>query len=156
MLHELQGEVLVARVDGGQFDRQLQHVLTEQSHPCRAVCLFQLSPGREGCAPVEDPDVVEAQKTPLEEVPTRRVLTVHPPGEVEEQLLEGVAEKVDVASPVLVGRGVVGEKRGPRVHRRVDVTEVPFIGRDLAVRVKVDVREHQLYLIAGERRGRPC
>jgi hypothetical protein len=39
---------------------------------------------------VEGADVVQAQEAPLEEVVVLGVLTVDPPGEVEQQLVEDV------------------------------------------------------------------
>ncbi len=139
VLHELQCEVLIAGIGRGQLDGELQHVLAEQRHPRRAVRLLQLTPRGQRRAAVEDPDVVEAEKSPFEQVATGRVFAVHPPREVDEQLLERVAEKVDVDSPVFMRRRTVREKRGPRMDRRVDVAEVPLVGRELAVRVQVDV-----------------
>ena len=44
----------------------------------------------------------------------------------------------------------VGEDGGPGVHRRVDVAEVPLVGRDLAVGVHVPLAQHQLELLLAE------
>ena len=44
----------------------------------------------------------------------------------------------------------VGEDGGPGVDRRVDVAEVPLVGRDLAVGVHVPLAQHQLQLLLAE------
>ena len=45
---------------------------------------------------------------------------------------------------------LVNPQRGPGVHRRVDVAEIPFVGRHLAVRVHVPDLAQQDQLILGE------
>src|SRR4051794_35205190 len=67
MLAELVCHVHVVRFGVGQFHRDLEHVLTEQGHPGRAVGLFEITAGRQGCAAIEDPDVVQAQESTLED-----------------------------------------------------------------------------------------
>ena len=78
------------------------------------------------------------------------VLAVDPPGEVQQQLVEDALEELDVA---LAGRALldrVDEQRGPGVHGRVDVAEVPLVGGDLAVGVQVALAQHQFELLLGE------
>ena len=53
-------------------------------------------------------------------------------------------------SPVCRLFQAVGEDGGPGVHRRVDVAEVPLVGRDLAVGVHVALAQHQLQLLLAE------
>ena len=53
-------------------------------------------------------------------------------------------------SPVLRLFQAVGEDRGPGVHRRIDVAEVPLVGRNLAVGVQVVLAQHQLQLLLAE------
>ena len=48
-------------------------------------------------AAVEHADVVEAEEAALEDVAALRVLAVHPPGEVEHQLVEDALEEREVA-----------------------------------------------------------
>ena len=50
-----------------------------------------------GADAVEDADVVEAEEAALEDVAALGVLAVHPPGEVEQQLLEDALEEHAVA-----------------------------------------------------------
>jgi hypothetical protein len=69
------------------------HVLAEQRHPGGAIRLLQPPAGGQGGAAIEDPDVVSAKKTALEHVAARGVLTVHPPGEVQQQPREALLRK---------------------------------------------------------------
>ena len=59
-------------------------------------------------------------------------------------------EPVDVALPAPRLLEAVGEDRGPGVHRRVDVAEVPLVGGNLAVRVQVALAQHQVELLLAE------
>ena len=103
---ELHDEVLVGRVALGEGERQLQHVLAVQRHPRRAVGLLEAAAGGQGRAAVEHADVVEAEEAALEHAAAARVLAVDPPGEVEQQLVERLAQErqvdVVVAARLLV------------------------------------------------------
>ena len=150
MLRELDGHVLVRVVADGDFDREFQHVLAEQGHPGCAVRLLQVAAGGQRRAPVEDADVVEAEKAALEHVLAEAVLAVHPPGEVQHQFVERFPEKIQVhLSPQGLLRAVQEEGR-KGVDRGVHVAEVPFVRGHLAVGVQVDAFEHQLHLLLGE------
>ena len=64
LLGELRRQVLIGRIALRQLDADFEHVLTEQRHPGRPVGLFEIAPGRQRRAAVEDADVVEARKPP--------------------------------------------------------------------------------------------
>ena len=49
---------------------------------------------------VEGADVVETEETALEDVVALGVLAVHPPGEVDQQLVEDPLEEIDVPAAV--------------------------------------------------------
>src|SRR5262249_4948996 len=57
-------------------------------------------------------------------------LAIHPPGKVEQQLLEHAFEKRRVPLATR-SRHLVYAPRRPRVHRRVHITKCKFIGGDL-------------------------
>lgn len=99
MINILGSKIVVDRVLGGELRRHLQHVLAVHRHPGGAVGLLQMSAGGEGRAPVEDADVVEAEETSFEEIPSLSVFPVHPPGEVGDQLVEGPFQKGDIPFP---------------------------------------------------------
>jgi hypothetical protein len=85
---------------------------------------------------VDRADVVQAEEPALEDVLVAGVLAVDPLGEVDQELVEDPAEEVDVAA------AVDGEdlQRRPRVHRRIDIAEIPFLGRQRPVRMLVPLR----------------
>ncbi len=79
------------------------------------------------------------------------ILPVHPPGEVEEQLLEDPGEEEPVASAAGV-RDLVDPPGGPGVDGRVDVREGELVRRDLAVGMHVPLAEEKEELFLGEKR----
>ena len=97
MLDEFDGHVDVGRLGQRQLYGDLEHVLAEERHPGGAVGLLQVPAGRQRRAAVEDADVVQPQEAALEDVVAGAVLAVHPPGEVEQELVEGALEPVEVA-----------------------------------------------------------
>src|SRR5215467_2961610 len=101
----------------------------------------------QGLTAVKDADVVETEEATLEDVLAVAVLAVDPPGEVGQELAEGALQEVDIALAAQGLLGAVEKERRPRVDGRVDVAEVPLIGRDLATRVQVDLAQQQLELL---------
>ena len=96
MLGELDRQVLIGGTVLRQLHGDLEHILAEERHPGSAVGLLQIAAGWQRRAAVEDPDVVQPQEAALKDVVAGAVFTVHPPGEVEQQLLEGPLEPVEV------------------------------------------------------------
>ena len=90
------------------------------------------------------------RKPALEDVLAEPVLAVHPPGEVQQELVEGRLEEIDVALAPQGLLGAVQEQGRPGVDRRVHVAEVPLVGGELAAGMKVDPSEHQFHLLLGE------
>ena len=74
------------------------------------------------------------------------VFPVHPPGEVDQQLVEDPGEEVEV--PAAVEREHL--ERRPRLDRRVDVAEVPLVGGQRPVRVLEPLPAEQHQLVLGE------
>ena len=149
VLCELEHHVLVDRVVRGELERDPEHALREERHPRRAVRLLEMAAGRQRRTAVEHADVVQAEEPALEHVAPGRVLAVDPPREVDQQLLERALQPRDVARAALLELGLVHGERRPRVDRRVDVAEVPLVGRQLPARVEVQLAEHQLELSLG-------
>ena len=52
--------------------------------------------------------------------------------------------------PAEVSFRLVQEERGPGVHRRIHIAEVPFVGGNLPVGVGVETPQHQQQLVLGE------
>ena len=126
--------------DAGHGDRV-------EGHPAGGVGLLQGAADRQVRA-VDRADVVQPHEAALEQVPAARVLQVDPPGEVDQQLVEDPAQEVEVAA------AVDGEhlQRGPGLHRRVHVAEVPLVGGQRPVRVLEPLPAQQDQLVLRERR----
>jgi hypothetical protein len=143
VLEELRRQVLVDRIPRGQRQRELEQVGAVHRHPGGGVGLLEKTVDRQH-RPVEHADVVQPQKAALEQVVALRVLAVDPPREVEQQLVQHPLQE----PRVVVAGDLMHPERRPRLHRRVDVGEVPFVRRQLAVGVHVPLaaQEHELGL----------
>ncbi len=69
---------------------------------------------------------------------------------LSEELLEGGHEELAIGPPPGLALGAVREQRRPGMDGRIDVAEVPLVGRQLAVRVQVQIAQHQVELALGE------
>src|SRR5439155_1841537 len=106
--------------------------------------------GGERRGAVEDADVVEAEKTALEDVLSLGVLAVHPPGEVQQELVEDALEEGAVRAPADALLDLVDSPDGPGVHGRIHGAEGPLVGGEQAARVHVPLTEEERELILGE------
>ena len=100
-------------------------------------------PVGQGRAPIEDADVVEPEKSALKDVVPLFVFAVHPPGEIEHQLVEDPFEERAIADPAALLLNLVDAQRRPCVHRWIHVAESPFVGGNLPVGVHVPFAQHQ-------------
>ena len=78
-----------------------------------------------------------------------RILAVDPPVEVQHQRLERPFQEAHVGAAERPLH-LVEVQRGPGVHRRIHVAEVPLVGRYLAVGMEVQAPQHQQELLFGE------
>ena len=101
-------------------------------------------------AAIEHRDVVEPEETAFEDVVAFAVDFVHPPREIEHQLVEALLEKISVGSAVADPIHVVDAPDRPRVHRRVEIGELPFVRRNLPVRMLELLEQHQPQLVLRE------
>ena len=148
VLEELEDEVVggpLARAGRGCRRCRPSPARRSAIQPVASDCSSDAADGQVGT--VDRADVVEPEEAALEEVGAVGVLEVHPPREVDEQLVEDPAEEVEVAA------AVDGEhlERGPRLHGRVDVAEVPLVRGQRAVRVLEPLPAQQHQLVLGER-----
>ena len=149
MLDELEGDLFVHRVVFGQNEGDLQHALAVKRHPGRPVRLLQRAARGELGAAVEDADVVETQKSPGEHVAPGGILAVDPPVEVQHQPLKRSFQETQVR-PAEGPLHLVEEERGPGVHRRIHIAEVPLVGGNLPIGVGIETAQHQQELLLGE------
>src|SRR5262245_53965071 len=101
---------------------------------------------RKGRRAIEDPDVVEPQEAPLEDIHAFGVLAIHPPREVQEELVKRALEKFAIGPPGSLSIDLVDSPHRPGMNRWVDVAKCPLVGRDLAVRVHVPLAQEQSQL----------
>ena len=150
MLDELETHLRIRGPVHRQLPGDLEHVLAEQGHPGGAVRLLKVAAGGQRRTAVEDADVVKTQESALEHIAAETVLAVHPPGEVEQELLEGALEPIEVALALADLLQSVRKQSSPRMHRRIDITEIPLIGWELPVGMKIVLPDHQVQLLLAE------
>src|SRR5438309_11075492 len=90
-------------------------------------------------AAIEDPNVVEPEKTAGEHVSPLWILAVHPPVEIQHQSLKGTLEEAYVG-PAQLGFYSVEKQSRPGVYGRVHIAEVPLIGWDLPAGMCIEGR----------------
>jgi hypothetical protein len=101
-------------------------------------------------AAVEKTDVVQAQETALEDIVSPVILAVHPPGEIEQQLLKNPFQKQRVAPAALLPVDGVDLPRGPGMDGRIHVVKRPLVGGNLSVGVHVPFPGEKIDLPFGE------
>ena len=104
----------------------------------------------QGRAAIEHANVVEAHEAALEDIVILGVFAIDPPGEVEQQLVKDAFEKNQIAAAAAFLLDLIDAQRRPSMHRRVDVAQGPFVGRQLAVGVHVPLAQEKQELILGE------
>jgi len=82
------------------------------------------------------PMLSKAEKAALEEIPAEAVLAIHHQLKVQRQFGKRALEEFQVGPAAQRLLRPVQEDRGPRVHGRVDIAEVPLISRDLPCRMQ--------------------
>ncbi|CRM74222.1 hypothetical protein [Pseudomonas sp. 58 R 12] len=88
VLEKLHRDVDVDDVALGQLQADAHQVQGIGRDPRRAVGLIQLVTRRQRGRAVEQGDIVQAQETALEQVAALGILAVHPPGKIQQQLME--------------------------------------------------------------------
>src|ERR1043165_2918995 len=106
-----------------------------------------MAAGRKRCTAIENTDVIETEKAALKDVHPVRVFTIHPPGEVQEQLLEDSLKEDRVAHSASLLLNLVNAPRGPCVNRRIHIAKRPLVCWQLSVRVHVPLAQHQHELL---------
>src|SRR5688500_10897807 len=93
-------------------------------------------PARQRLGAIEEADVIEAEKSAGEDVSSLNVLAIHPPSEIEQQLLETTFKEEQVTRALASGN-LVNAPAGPRVHGRIHIAKRPFVSGDLPVGMHV-------------------
>lgn len=90
-----------------------------ERHPRCPISLTQRSSGREGLRAVKHSDVVQAEEASFEDVVSSSVLAVHPPSEVEQQLLEDALEEGKILRAVELTLNLENTEGSPGYMRRL-------------------------------------
>src|SRR6185369_10084916 len=105
-----------------------------------------MAASREFRAAVEYSDIVEAEKASRKDVSTLRIFSIDPPIEVRHQPLEGPFQETNIGAAQLP-LNVEQQQSRPGMDGRVHVAEVPLVGWNLAVRMRVQTPEHEQELV---------
>ena len=154
VLEELGRDVLRSRIEPRQLQGHGEHRGAVERHPGGAVRLLQEAAVGKRPGAVENADVVQPQEAAREQVLAAGVLAIDPPGEIDQQLLEGAGEKTPVALAPRRGH-LVDPPAGPGMDRRIDVAQVELVGRDLPVGVHVPLAQQERELVLGEHGVQP-
>src|SRR5437867_8166446 len=149
MLEELRGHVFVHWIGLREFQRHGKHGEAIKSHPRSAVRLLQKSAGRQRFRAVENARVIEPEETAGEKIVAFGVFAVHPPGEIEQQLLECAFKKSAITLPARTSH-LVNAPGGPGVDGRIHITKSKFVSRHLAVRMHVPFAQEKIELLLRE------
>src|ERR1700730_13358511 len=93
MLKKFAGDVFVSGIFFGKFEGNSKHVEAIHAHPAGAIGLLQVAAGGERRGTVENSDIDEAQKAALKNIGAVGVFSIHPPGEIQQQLMENFFEE---------------------------------------------------------------
>src|SRR6266540_5240073 len=129
--------ILIGRIFLYQFHGNSQQVQSVHGHPAGTVRLSNMASRRQWSTTIKDADIVETEKATLKDVHPISVFAVHPPGEVQQQLLKNAFEEYRVAHAMSFFFNLVNAPGSPGVYRRIDVPKSPLICRQLSVRVHV-------------------
>src|SRR5438128_9651850 len=149
MLEELRGHVFVYWIGLREFQRHGKDGEAITSHPRSAVRLLQKSTGRQRFRAVENADVIEPEETAGEKIVAFGVFAVHPPGEVEQQLLECAFKKSAITLPTRTSH-LVNAPGGPGVDGRMHITNSQSVSRHLSVRVHVPFAHQEIEPLPAE------
>ena len=150
VLEELAGNILVSRIMLRQLSCDGEHVQTVHAHPTRAVRLLDRPARRQGLGAVKHADIIKTEEPTFEHVHALRILAVHPPGEVQQQLVKDLLQEPTVrlaSNPVL---DLVDSPCRPRMDRRVGIAESPLVGGNLPIGMHVPLAQEQDQLLLGE------
>src|SRR6266480_4506033 len=149
MLEELRGHVFVNRIGLCEFQRHGKHREAIKSHPGGSVRLLEESASWQRLRTIENADVIEPEETAGEKIVTFGVFAVHPPGEIEQQLLECAFKKSAITLPARTSH-LVNAPGGPGVDGRIHITKSKFVSRHLAVWVHVPFAQEKIELLLRE------
>ena len=113
MLEEFGRDIFVNVILARELDRDPHQVETKHSHPTRAVTLLEVRAIVKSVVAIEHADVVEPEKTALENIIALGVFAVHPPCERDQHLVENCLQKCAIAFAGLFALDLIDAPSGP-------------------------------------------
>ncbi len=150
VLEELAGDIFVSNIFLGEFQGNGQHIQAVHAHPTGAVGLFEMSTSGERGGAIEDSDIVESQEAALENVGAVGILAIHPPSEIQKELVKNFFEEGAVGDATDAALDFVNAPGGPGVHGRIHVAESPLVSRQLPVGMHIPFAKQEDELLFGE------
>src|SRR5690348_14319339 len=95
MFEEFGGGIFKRLVVYGNLEGHVHHVQCIHAHPAGAISVLQLHISMYEVAAVEYADIIQAKESTLEHIVTVRVLTIDPPGKIDDELLKDAFQKSD-------------------------------------------------------------
>src|SRR5690606_16171940 len=101
---------------------------------------------------VEGSNIIKTQKSSPKYIIAVFILPVYPPRKIEQQFLKHTFKKRDVGTAVYFFIDIINAESRPCVYGRIYITEIPLIGRQLAVRMDIPFLGEQAKLVFCELR----
>src|SRR5207248_3296355 len=97
---------------------------------------------------IEHADVVESEEPALENIHSIGVFAIHPPGEVQKQLVENAFQESAIAFAIPLLVDLINAPCGPGMHRRIYISKCPLIRGKLTIGMHVPFaqQKHELLL----------
>ena len=113
MLEELRCDIFVNMILARELERDAHQVEGKHSHPAGAVALLEMAAVGKRRVAIEHADVVEPEKTALENIIALGVFAVHPPCERDQHLVENCLQKCTIAFAGLFALDLIDAPSGP-------------------------------------------
>src|SRR5260370_18052813 len=138
------------RMWGGRSQREGKKCEGVHAMPAGPWGLLNCPASGQGSAAIEDSDIIQAEKSALENVHAVGVLAIHPPSEVQQQLVKNPLQKCPVALAMALLIDLVYAPCRPGVHWRIHFAQRPLVSRNLSVGMHLPLAQHQCQLLLGE------
>ena len=130
VLEELQSETFVSFVRNSELESDPHKIETEHAHPPGAIGLFQHCAAGQLLTAVDHGDVVKTEKSAFENIVPCLINLVHPPGEIDQQLMKALFEKLTSASPCIGLLDLIDTPNGPGVKPEDSSLRIPIHKRE--------------------------
>jgi hypothetical protein len=85
---------------------------------------------------IKNANVVQTEKSAAKHMPAFRIFAIHPPSEIDQQLLKGSLQKEKISLTLGIGNFIYPPYR-TSMHGRIHIGKIPLISRELTIRMHV-------------------